>query len=240
MTHFMYGLIRVQNEIERQIACEGQYFSEQSKNALSRLQDIDKKKAELIRQYSEEEKTKAVWGVWQNALQYFASSVSIISGTALSGPAPVAGWLLIAAGCTGLLNRAMADTGGWQAVASLFAESHRERIELAQTFDSCTFYLTTAISLASATSAYFNGAIVITEVSRKTLQSALFASSIMQMATRLGVAHADKKMQDVKATQKEKEATAFVIRQEIMIDHAHMRIGIECSEVIERIVQQSI
>jgi hypothetical protein len=244
--HFIWGIMRVYQEMESLALKESVLCERDTKAALDRLIELDKKKVEMFADQAKKLESRRSWAIFETVAQYITSCSSIIIGLSISGVVPVAGGFLIAAGGLGLLNRAISDSGGWEWLLSRFTASCDLQIKIASHIDSTLVYLSTALSICSAIGAYHAGALSMfyaasrNEVMNKALQTISTAGSFLQATTRFNIAKQDRNILRIGANLKIAQSNSFSARQEIQTHTANLRKIIELSEKISEIVKESI
>jgi hypothetical protein len=244
--HFMLPLLRIQSEMERLQQKEGAVCEIETTAAMERMQALNVKRMELLRNHAQAIASKQSWSALQTVAQYVASVSSIVLGAAIVSIAPVASWFLIASGAIGLLNRAMTDTGGWQWIVSRFTASKEQQIKIAEWIDSTAVYLSMALSVCGAIGAYQAGAFsLLTQTGRdaimnKIMQIVTLSSGALQAVSRLGIAQAERNVSYFKAALKESEAASFQAREDVQANVGHLRKMIEITEAISDAVKSAI
>jgi hypothetical protein len=132
-----------------------------SRAGMERLKEIDQKRRELMKEASLKIEQQGFWRGVQNISTLIGGSAAIVAGLAMiTNPATslFAAVALIVSGGATLINRVVAETGGWKKVFGLVTESKEIRDRAARFTEVTLVALATSVGLASMVSLYQIGA----------------------------------------------------------------------------------
>lgn len=244
--HYMKEVFRFYSEMERLAQMECKLGDLESRAKLDQLMEIDKKRAEMMRDRANEIQSKKTWSALGTIAQYLASASSIAIGITILGAAPIAGGFLIASGVLGLINRFVSDSIGWESIVARFTKSQELQVQYAQRIDSVLVYTSTILSIASTIGAYYAGALGLAYSGGKdkllglAVQAISYSGTVAQWASRLGVGNLDYTINNISAELKTQEANQVSIQQEIHVTTDNMRRILELSQKISETIKYAI
>ena len=109
-------------------------FGEEVDTDLQKIEKLEKKHAELIKEAIKQQKVTSNWNILSDIASYLSSSASLFMGVATiasGGSFYIAGALIASAGL-GLANRIVQDTVGWNTIAKYFSSVKETQEKLEQ------------------------------------------------------------------------------------------------------------
>lgn len=244
--YYMTEILRVEREMNRLIKIEGALLDKEIRSDLDRIEELNRKKIELLRQRAHELESKAKWSAWQTVTQYVASATSIVTGFGClaTGAGTTAGMFLIASGGLGLVNRIGADVGAWEFITGYFTETRQAQIRLAERVEFGFSALSVGLAITGSIGAYHARAIELLSLSRDQILQAATALGLLNTVTQ-GTLRARESFSNARALcvgadVKKLTAESHILKEQVSTQTEIVRKMIQLSDEIDRIAKQAI
>lgn len=245
--HYMYGILKLQQEMSRIVEKEGKLLDRETRNDLEHIQTLNNEKIEKLQLHAKELQSKVKWSAWQTVAQYVTATTSIVLGLgcAATPAGAVAGAFLIASGALGLANRVASDSGIWQCLVGLFTAQRELQIKIANRIDQGLSAVSLALSIGGTIGAYNARALEILSLGRDPImQKAALAltslNSVLNITMQAGAGVAGRRQHNFLADLKMIDLTGNVLREEVKTNTAEVNKMIQLSDEIDKIIKGAI